>query len=85
MKEFEFGIKDGENQVKVFDIAEFIDDNRIHPKRIKAALKSNLNISSFVNINVVAPAIRSTEEEGAEFQHKFLKTSDGKFLSLKEE
>ena len=85
MKEFEFGIKDGENQVKVFDITEFIDDNRVHPKRIKATLKSNLNISSFVNINVVAPAIRSTEEEGAEFQHKFLKTSDEKFLSLKEE
>lgn len=84
MKEFEFGIKDGENQVKVFDIAEFIDDNRIHPKRIKATLKSNLNVSSFVNINVVAPAIRSTEEEG-EIQHKFLKTSDEKFLSLKEE
>lgn len=84
MKEFEFGIKDGENQVKVFDIAEFIDNNRVHPKRIKATLKSNLNVSSFVNINIVAPAIRSTEEEG-EIQHKFLKTSDGKFLSLKEE
>lgn len=84
MKEFEFGIKDGENQVKIFDIAEFTDDNRVHPKRIKATLKSDLNISSFVNINVVAPAIRSTEEEG-EIQHKFLKTSDGKFLSLKEE
>lgn len=84
MKEFEFGIKDGENQVKIFDIAEFIDDNRVHPKRIKATLKSNLNVSSFVNINVVAPAIRSTEKE-EEIQHKFLKTSDGKFLSLKEE
>ena len=84
MKEFEFGIKDGENQVKVFDIAEFIDDNRVHPKRIKATLKSNLNVSSFVNINIVAPAIRSTEKEG-EIQHKFFKTSDGKFLSLKEE
>ena len=84
MKEFEFGIKDGENQVKIFDIAEFIDDNRIHSKRIKATLKSDFNISSFVNINVVAPAIRSTEEKG-EIQHKFLKTSDGKFLSLKEE
>ena len=84
MKEFEFGIKNGENQVKIFDIAEFIDDNRVHSKRIKAALKSNLNISSFVNINVVAPAIRSTEEY-REIQHKFLKTSDGKFLSLKEE
>lgn len=84
MKEFEFGIKDGENQFKIFDIAEFIDDSRIHTKRIKATLKSDLNISSFVNINVVAPAIRSTEEYG-EIQHKFLKTSDGKFLSLKEE
>ena len=84
MKEFEYGIKDGENQVKIFDIAEFIDDDRVHPKRIKATLKSDLNISGFVNINVVAPAIRSTEKEG-EIQHKFLKTSDGKFLSLKEE
>ena len=84
MTEFEFGIKDGENQVKIFDIAEFIDDDRVHPERIKATLKSDLNISSFVNINVVAPAIRSTEKEG-EIHHKFLKTSDGKFLSLKEE
>lgn len=84
MTEFEFGIKDGENQVKIFDIAEFIDDDRVHPKRIKATLKSDLNISSFVNINVVAPAIRSTEKEG-EIHHKFLKTSDGKFLRLKEE
>lgn len=84
MKEFEFGIKDGENQVKIFDIAEFIDDNRVHPKKIKATLISNPEIQSSVNINVVAPAIRSTEEEG-EIRHKFLKTSDGKFLSLKEE
>ena len=84
MKEFEFGIKDGENQVKIFDIAEFIDNNRVHTKRIKATLKSDLNISSFVNINVIAPAILSTEEYG-EIQYKFLKTSDGKFLSLKEE
>ena len=72
MKEFEFGIKNGENQVKIFDIAEFIDDDRVHPKRIKATLKSDLNISSFVNINVVAPAIRSTEKEG-EIHHKFLR------------
>lgn len=85
MEEFIFGIKDGENQVKIFDIAEFTDDNRVHPKKIKAVLTTNNNISSSVNINVVAPAIRSTEEEGVEFQHKFLKTSDGKFLSLKEE
>ena len=85
MKEFEFGIKDGENQVKIFDIAEFIDDNRVHPKKIKATLISNPEIQSSVNINVIAPAIRSTEEERAEFQHKFFKTSDNKFLSLKEE
>ena len=84
MKEFEFGIKDGENQVKIFDIAEFIDDNRVHPKKIKATLISNPEIQSSVNINVIAPAIRSTEE-GTEFHHKFFKTSDGKFLSLKEE
>jgi hypothetical protein len=79
MTEFEFGIKDGENQVKIFDIAEFIDDDRVHPKRIKATLKSDLNISSFVNINVVAPAIRSTEKEG-EIHHKFLKTYMNSFF-----
>lgn len=85
MKEFEFGIKDGENQIKIFNIAEFIDDNRIHPKKIKATLISNPEIKSYINISVIAPAIRSIEEEGAKFQHKFLKTFDGKFLSLKEE
>lgn len=85
MENFEFGIENGVNKVKIFDIEEFIDDNRVHPKKIKATLISNPEIKSSVNINVVAPAIRSTEEEGAEFQHKFLKTSDGKFLSLKEE
>lgn len=85
MTEFIFGIKDGENQVKIFDIAEFTDDNRVHPKKIKATLISNPEIQSSVNINIVAPAIRSTEEEGTESHHKFFKTSDNKFLSLKEE
>lgn len=73
------------NNSYIFNIDEFTDNDRIHSKRIKATVKSktNLDISSFVDINVVAPAIRSTEKEG-EIQHKFLKTSDGQFLSLKE-
>ena len=73
------------NNSYIFNIDEFTDNNRVHSKRIKATLKSqtNLDISSFIDINVVAPAIRSTEEGG--IQHKFLKTSDEKFLSLKEE
>lgn len=68
----------------LFDISEFTDDDRIHQKIIKAVSRFNPDVNCSININVIAPAIRSTEIDG-EFKHKFLRTSDGKFLSLKEE
>lgn len=65
-------------------IEEFNDDFRIHPKKLTVKLKNNEKINASIIVNIAAPAIRSTETN-EEFQHKFFKTSDGKFLSLKEE
>ena len=69
------------NNSYLFNINEFTDDNRVHYKKIQAVLKANPEINSSIIIKIIAPAIRSTEE--GEIQHKFLRSSDGEFLSMK--
>lgn len=69
------------NNSYIFNIDEFIDNNRIHYKKIQASLKDNLEINSSIIIKVIAPAIRSTEDD-EEIQHKFFKTLDGQYISL---
>ena len=65
----------------IVDIEECNDDERLHDKILKAKL-TDRNLEVQLQIKVIAPAIRSTEING---KHKFFKTSDNKFLSLKEE
>jgi hypothetical protein len=66
----------------IVEIEEFNDDERLHDKTLEAVL-SHKGLNAQLEIKVIAPAIRSTEIEG-NFAHKFFKTSDGLFLSLKE-
>lgn len=63
------------------DILEFTDDNRLKKKKIEAELTTFPGVESSININILAPAIRSTEKKG-EFNHLFFKTADGLYLSL---
>ena len=65
----------------IIDISEFIDDNRLKKKTIKAKLINRQGIEASVDINIIAPAIRSTEKTG-EFNHLFFRTEDGFYLSL---
>ena len=69
------------NNSYIVDIMEFTDDERVKKKILKAELKNNPKVSDSIIINIVAPAIRSTEKTG-DFSHLFFKTSDGFYLSL---
>lgn len=70
------------NNPYITNIMDFIDDERVKQKIIKATLKNNSSVTHSIIINVVAPAIRSTEKtEG--YNHLFFKTKDGLFLNLK--
>jgi hypothetical protein len=62
-------------------IENFTDDNRIKRKKITASFE---DVVDTIEINEVAPAIRTTEYSG-DFPHLFLRTLDRKFLNLKDD
>lgn len=62
-------------------IENFTDDNRIKRKKITASLE---DLVDTIEINEIAPAIRTTEYSG-DFPHLFLRTLDRKFLNLKDD
>lgn len=62
-------------------IENFTDDNRIKRKKITASFE---DVVDTIEINEVAPAIRTTEYSG-DFSHLFLRTLDRKFLNLKDD
>lgn len=69
----------------LINIKEFTDNNRVHPKKIKAILKNNSDINDSIIIYALAPSLRTTElinKKEADFEHLFLKSSDNKFINI---